>query len=177
MEYVYSLQGIMAKSNYLLAIRDNFERLLSKSVFSIVESQMKNEDLEINVQHRIFSVVVECVQNICSNDLSHSTSKNSILLLTKVDIGHQIIVGTKLTMERRNRLDSILTQISSLSLDDLKMKRKNIISVRSGLDETQKENLALIDMFTRSAGKVKYYFEGEGEDNSFLIIEIEISNN
>ena len=64
MEYTYTLQKIMAESNYLLAIRDNFESLLSKSVFSIVESQISNDKLDVNIKNRIFSVVVECVQNI-----------------------------------------------------------------------------------------------------------------
>ncbi len=177
MEYTFNLQKLMAKSNYLLAIRDNFESLLSKSVFSIVESQMKNDNLDVNIKNRIFSVVVECVQNICSNDIAHSTSKNSILLLNKLDEGHKIVVGTKLNKERKDRLDIILSEISNSTIEELKVKKKNIISTRSDLDEAQKENLALIDMFIRSAGKVNYHYDGENGDNCFLIIEIEISNN
>jgi hypothetical protein len=177
MEYTFSLQELMAKSNYLLAIRDNFESLLSKSVFSIVESQMKNDNVDVNIKNRIFSVVVECVQNICSNDKVHSTTKNSILLLNKIEDGHAIVVGTKLNQDRKDRLDMILTEISSSSLEELKVKKKSIISTRSDLDETQKENLALIDMFIRSAGKVKYHYDGENTENCFLIIEIEILNN
>lgn len=176
MEYTFKLQKLMAESNYLLAIRDNFESLLSKSVFSIVESQMKNDNVDVNIKNRIFSVVVECVQNICSNDTVHSTSKNSILLLNKISDGHKIVVGTKLNQERKNRLDVILNEITHSSVEELKNKKKAIISTRADLDETQKENLALIDMFIRSAGKVKYHYDGEG-DNCFLIIEIEISNN
>lgn len=177
MEYTFNLQKLMAESNYLLAIRDNFESLLSKSVFSIVESQIKNDNLDVNVKNRIFSVVVECVQNICSNDKAHSTSKNSILLLNKIENGHNIVVGTKLNDERKARLDEILSEISSSSIEELKSKRKVIISTRADLDESQKENLALIDMFIRSAGKVKYHYDGENGNDCFLIIEIEISNN
>ncbi len=177
MEYTFNLQKLMAESNYLLAIRDNFESLLSKSVFSIVESQINNDKIDVNIKNRIFSVVVECVQNICSNDKAHSTAKNSILLLNKIDNGHNIVVGTKLNSERKSRIDEILSEISSSTIDELEAKRKNIISMRSELDETQKENLALIDMFIRSAGKVKYHYDGENGNDCFLIIEIEISNN
>ena len=176
MEYTYTLQKLMAESNYLLAIRDNFESLLSKSVFSIVESQISNDKLDVNIKNRIFSVVVECVQNICSNDKAHSTSKNSILLLNKVDYGHNIVVGTKLNEERKLRLEQILTEISTSSIEELKIKRKDIISTRSNLEESQKEILALIDMFIRSAGKVKYHFGDDTGNDCFLIIEIEISN-
>ena len=176
MEYTYTLQKIMAESNYLLAIRDNFESLLSKSVFSIVESQISNDKLDVNIKNRIFSVVVECVQNICSNDKAHSTTKNSILLLNKVDYGHNIVVGTKLNEERKLRLEKILTEISTSNIEELKIKRKSIISSRTNLEEYQKEILALIDMFIRSSGKVKYHFQGEDGNDCFLIIEIEISN-
>jgi hypothetical protein len=97
--------------------------------------------------------------------------------LNKIDEGHKIVVGTKLNQERKDRLDIILSEISSSTLDELKAKKKSIISTRADLDETQKENLALIDMFIRSAGKVKYHYDGENGGNCFLIIEIEISNN
>lgn len=177
MEYTYNLQKIMANSNYLLAIRDNFERLLSKSVFSIIESQMNNDNVEVNIKNRIFSVVVECVQNICSSDSAHSTEKNSILLLNKIDLGHKIVVGTLLAPERKTRIDEILAVISKSTLEELKSQRKAILSLRVDLDETQKENLALLDMFIRSAGKVKYHYDGDAGNDCFLIIEIEISNN
>jgi|GEM_PF-2269822 len=177
MEYTFNLQRLMSKSSYLLAIRDNFERLLSKSVFSIVESQMKNDNVDVNVKNRIFGVVVECVQNICSNDTAHSTTKNSILLLNKFENGFKIVVGTKLNKERKARLDIILAEISSSTLEELKAKKKSIIFIKKDLDETQKENLALIDMFIRSSGHVKYHYDGESGEDCFLIIEIEISNN
>ena len=167
----------MARSNYLLAIRDNFESLLSKSVFSIVESQMNAEALDVNVKNRIFSVVVECVQNICTNDLVSATSKNSILLLNKVEDGHKIVVGTKLTNERKERLSLILDEVSSLSSEALKTKKKEILSSKTTLDEIQKESLALIDMFNRSSGNINYHFENDNDGNSFLIIEIQITNN
>ena len=120
MEYTFNLQKLMANGSYLLAIRDNFERLLSKSVFSIIESQMNNDDVDVNIKNRIFSVVVECVQNICSTDSAHSTEKNSILLLNKIEEGHKIVVGTLLTPERKARIDEILAVISASSLDELK---------------------------------------------------------
>jgi len=97
--------------------------------------------------------------------------------LNKVENGHKIVVGTKLTNERKERLSIILDDISTSSIDDLKYKKKEIISSKSNLDELQKESLALIDMFHRSSGKINYHFESDSEDNSFLIIEIQITNN
>lgn len=167
----------MSKSNDLLAIRDNFESLLSKSVFSIVESQMNSNDIDVNVKNRIFSVVVECVQNICNNDVVDATSKNSILVLNKESEGYKIVVGTKLNNDRKERLSSLLNEISSLSTEELKAKKKELLSSKEGLDAGQKESLALIDMFNRSAGNINYYFENENSDNCFLIIEIQITNN
>lgn len=177
MEYTFNLQKLMSNGSYLLAIRDNFERLLSKSVFSIIESHMKIENLDIQIKNRIFSVIVECVQNICSNDVAHSTEKNSILLLNKVDDGHNVVVGTLLNQEKKGRLDGLLVEISQSTTEELKLKRNGILSLRSELDEAQKENLALIDMYIRSAGNVKYHYDTEQGNDCFLIIEIKISNN
>jgi len=175
MKYTYDLQRIMAESNYLLAIRDNFESILSKSVFAIVESQMNNEAVDVNVKNRIFGVVVECVQNICNNDVVDPAKKNSILLLNKLAEGHKIVVGTKLSEVRKQRLEKLLSEIGSSNIEQLKEKRKEILSSRSQLEDEQKESLALIDMFIRSMGQVKYYFD-ETSEESFLIIEIIIAN-
>lgn len=175
MKYTYDLQKIMAESNYLLAIRDNFESILSKSVFAIVESQMDNEEVDINVKNKIFGIVVECVQNICNNDVVDPAKKNSILLLNKLKEGHKIVVGTKLSESRKQRLEKLLSEIGNSNTEQLKEKRKEILSTRSSLEEEQQESLALIDMFTRSMGQVKYYFD-ETTDESFLIIEIIIAN-
>lgn len=175
MKYTYDLQRIMAESNYLLALRDNFESILSKSVFAIIESQMNNEDVDFNVKNKIFGVVVECVQNICNNDIVDRAKKNSILLLNKLTDGHKIVVGTKLSDSRKQRLEKLLKEIGDSNSEQLKEKRKEILSSRSQLEDEQKESLALIDMFIRSTGQVKYYFDN-GTEESFLIIEIIIAN-
>lgn len=173
MKYTHDLQKIMAESNYLLAVRDNFESILSKSVFAIIESQMNSEDL--SVKNKIFGVVVECVQNICNNDVIDSSRKNSILLLNKLQDGYKVVVGTKLSSIRKVRLNKLLSEIGRSDVNKLKEKRKYILSTRGQLEEEQKEGLALIDMFIRSTGKIKYYFDETSED-SFLIIEIIIAN-
>lgn len=168
---------MMAESGYLLAIRDNFESLLSKSVFSIVETQMKSKDLDLNVKNRIFSVIVECVQNICATEVSHSTDKNSILLLNKIENGHNIVVGTSLKEDRKLRLNSLLEELNSMNTEQLKQKRKELLSQKSDLDEVMRENLATVDLFIRSEGKIKYYYEDYKGEQNFLVLEIEISNN
>lgn len=173
MRYTHDLQRIMTESNYLLAVRDNFESILSKSVFAIVESQMNNEDL--NLKNKIFGVVVECVQNICNNDVVNPSRKNSTLLLNKLPQGYKVVVGTKLSSIRKERLEKLLSEIEHSDMNKLKEKRKDILSTRGKLEDEQKESLALIDMFIRSMGQIKYYFDETSED-SFLIIEIIIAN-
>lgn len=173
MRYTHDLQRIMTESNYLLAVRDNFESILSKSVFAIVESQMNNEDL--NLKNKIFGVVVECVQNICNNDVVNPSRKNSTLLLNKLPKGYKVVVGTKLSSIRKERLEKLLSEIEHSDMNKLKEKRKDILSTRGKLEDEQKESLALIDMFIRSMGQIKYYFDETSED-SFLIIEIIIAN-
>lgn len=167
----------MAKSGYLLAIRDNFESLLSKSVFSIVQTHMNSKEEDFTIKNKIFSVVVECVQNICSTDNTHSTEKNSILLLNKIEKGHNIVVGTHLHNERKKRLEDLITSLSKMTAEELKAKKKEVLSQKTELDEIQRENLALVEMYIRSESKIKFHYEDYRGDDSFLIIEIEISNN
>lgn len=177
LDYTVKLQKIMADSGYLLAIRDNFESLLTKSVFSIVEAQLKNNESDTSLKKKIFSVVVECVQNICFTTVSHSTEKNSILLFNKIENGHKIIVGSLISEEKKDRLNHFLEELSNSSIEELKSKRTELLSSKIEFNESHKENLALMEMYIRSKSKIKYHFQELENNKSFLIIEIEISTN
>lgn len=178
MKFVPELQKIMVNDNYLIAIRDNFENLLIKSVLKITDQKLQSEVADLNVKNRIFSVVVECVQNICKKDgeKTDDNKKDSILLINKINEGFRIVAGTKIDQIRKERLSGLLDDLSCSSNETIKNKWRGVLTDDSGLNTGNKEQLALIELYLRSEGNVNYVFEKEEDDLYYFMIQIEILN-
>ncbi len=166
----------MSDGNYLIALRDNFEDLLSKSVLTIVERKIEGEEIDVTIKNKIFGVVVECVQNICSSEQSNASRKDSVLLIRRIENGYLIEVGTLLQGERKDRLDSLFSNFLLMDEDTIRSRKNEILSSRQELTLEQRDFLALTDIRLRSEGNMKYRIEDHGP-NHFLVLEITIINN
>jgi len=176
MEFALNLQKIMLNDNYLIAIRDNFENLLIKSVLNITDKKIQSEEIELHVKNRIFSVIVECVQNICKTEKGSDRKKDSVLLLNRINNGYRIVAGSKIDLERKKRLSELLTELSGKSVDKIREHWRFALTDKKTMDVGKQENLALIELFLRSHGNVNYFFSDEENEMSFFMIQIEISN-
>jgi hypothetical protein len=176
MNYTLELQKVMTEGNYLIALRDNFEDLLSRSVLTIIERKIEGEEIDVTIKNKIFGVVVECVQNICSSEQQHASKKDSVLLIRRVENGYLVEVGTLIQGDRKARLDGMLHDLVSMSDDAMRQYKNDILSNREELTLEQRDFLALADIRLRSEGHMKYRME-EHEGIHFLVLEITIYNN
>lgn len=174
MEFVLELQNQMAKNNYLLAIRDNFENILSKSILKMTERRINAENLQLNVKNRVFGAIVECVQNIC-NTSNNVDGRNSLLLLNKSNDGFRIVAGTIFNDFRKSRFQKHLTDLMNATDSEIKEIKKRELKEYDPSNENSREILALIDLFTRSGGKISYSFHQLSDENTYFILEIDIT--
>jgi hypothetical protein len=173
MRYTLELQRMMTEGNFLIALRDNFEDLLAKSVLSIVERKIEGEPIELSIKNKIFGVVVECVQNICSSDQQHPSKKDSVLLIRRMDQGYLIQVGTLLSVEKEAHISKLFEDFSKMDESAIQDRRVDILRGKNKLTSEERDFLALSDIRTRSEGNMKYRLEQQEELN-FLVLEITI---
>lgn len=107
MKYTLELQRIMQEEHCLIALRDNFEDLLAKSVLRIIEKKIEHEDVDAELKSKVFGVVVECVQTICSTDNTSSEKKDAVLLLSRIRDGYKIEVGTPYAEDKVKRFNEL----------------------------------------------------------------------
>jgi hypothetical protein len=176
MAFTLQLQQLMVNDNYLIAIRDNFENILIKSVLKITTHKIEKEEIEEHIKKRIFGVIVECLQNICKTDNEIQVVKNSILLLQKSTNGYSIIAGSPIDLKSKERLKTLMDGLSIKTYTELKEEWRSAMIDRSQFDSEKRENLALLDLHLRSNGNVKYFFDDHSENNYFFMIQIEITN-
>lgn len=174
MEFVLELQNLMVRNNYLISIRDNFETLLAKSVLKITDTRIKIEDVEKQVKNRVFSVIVECVQNVCSAENNDCFKKDSVLLMNKVDNGYQIAAGTRVNLERKERLSNLLKDLETKSIQEIKKNKLKILSNRTALTPELQDELTFMELYVRSDRNISFYFD-EDNEGSFFMIKIDIT--
>lgn len=107
MKYTLELQRIMQEGNCLIALRDNFEDLLAKSALRIIEKKIEHEDVDAELKSKVFGVVVECVQNICSTKNTSSEKKDAVLVLSRITGGYKIEVGTPYSADKVKRFHEV----------------------------------------------------------------------
>jgi hypothetical protein len=176
MNYTLELQKVMTEGHYLIALRDNFENLLSRSVLNIIERKIDGEEIDSTMKNKIFGVVVECVQNICSSEEQNASRKDSVLLIRRVDNGYMIEVGTLIHGDRKQRLDDLINNLIHMDEVSMRQQKNDILSVRDELTLEQRDFLALTDIRLRSEGNMKYRME-EHDGTHFLVLEITILKN
>ena len=178
MEFVLELQKLMIKNNYLIAVRDNFENLLAKSVLKITDKKIREEPVEIHVKNRVFSVIVECVQNICSPNFETTikNKKDSVLLMNKVQNGYQIFAGSRVETNQKERLEQLLFRLRNLNIGGIKELKKEVLKM-DDLSADNQEKLTFIELFLRSDGNISFFFDNEESDTHFFMVQIELTNN
>tara|TARA_B100000809_G_C14737846_1_gene387447 strand:+ start:36 stop:569 length:534 start_codon:yes stop_codon:yes gene_type:complete len=177
MAFTLHLQQLMANDNYLIAIRDNFENILIKSVLKITANKIQKEDIEEHIKKRIFSVIVECVQNICKTEKGVQPEKNSILLLNKTSAGYKVIAGSNINSKRKERLELLMNHLNSKTNLELNTQWTQMLTDKTNLTKQKKEDLALFYLYMKSDRNVKYYIDQDSKGNYFFMIQIEILNN
>lgn len=176
MDYTVSLQRVMKESNCLIALRDNFEDLLAKSALSILEKKIESEDIELTLKNKIFGVVVECVQNICSSGLRDGKTKDSVLVLSRMPNGYKIDLGTQMSADQEAIYSDIFKNFDTKDLSGIKEQRNAILASREHLTEAERDFLAVADIAIRSNGEVSYWVNESGNER-FSNIEVKIINN
>ena len=174
MKYVLELQRLMVKNDYLISIRDNFETLLTKSVLKVSDQAINEEDIEKYLKNRVFSVIVECVQNICANDNINRTDKDSVLLMNKIDNGYQIAAGSRVDEQRKQRLGGLLETLDKKTIAALKKDKLKLLSNRSELTPELQDELTFLELFIRSDKSINFYFD-EDDKGYFFMVKIDLT--
>ncbi len=153
---------------------DTIDPLLDK-----LKVQSGFRKLKRGIQKRLYSVFVECIENIYkyeANDLDHVNNKKHYISLGKLDdqfiistgniIANERIQGLQSRLERINRQDHIELMTSYSEIID-----KDIISNEEGA------GLGLITIALQSHNKINYTFTTIDQYHSYFEMNVLIANN
>lgn len=128
------------------------------------------------VKNRVFSIIVECLQNICkhgADDLSRSEIKPGIILITKEGQTVYISTGNLMLNEEVDMLKQKIDHLKSLNPEEIKALSKKTM-LTATLSAKSGAGLGLITIAKKSK-KIDYEIKKINEQISFFSLEASIS--
>jgi hypothetical protein len=177
-ESVSQLEKLMAESNVYLVWSGHISPDVGKEVLAFTETKLAEEDIEANLRKRVFSILVEILENVAKyspgrereeqfgmpvaiirvEDKVYSLTTGNLILTTNVD-------NLKEKLDTINRYDKV-------GLKELFRKALSGQSITSG----NKGNIGLIDMARKSGSKLIYQFEKINDLYSYYTLTVKVED-
>ena len=161
--------------NAAIGYFDRFDPAALNSVLVEVKQYLKSHPGEYNLRKRVYSMAVECYDNIRNYYSSNTCEQEGALLSLTLEGEHFCITaGNQISNEDAHHLKERLALLGKLRPDEIDEEFLETII----LPNQRKMNgagLGLILMGKREGNFVDHFFEEVNKDQSFFYIRIKIS--
>lgn len=171
------LMNILGKHNLNLVYCSQFSGQRAFDMLDIIENLKLNKNQKYVVKKRIFSVLVEMLQNISQHaaDLDGLGGKTGILLVGSEENTNKIITGNIIRNEEEEFLRNHLDHINRLNNEEL----ENLFVEKLTDDDFSnplKHGMGLIDMRIKSGKPITHSILPVNDNFSFFSIQVTIDH-
>lgn len=169
----------MQEDNLSYIYRGLFTQTITDSIISLAESNLEITGESSKLKKRVFSIMVECLQNITRHqtvegEVNEFVEIPGIFMIQRKDDGYFITSGNVIPNVATDRLRSQLEKINSLEQDALKEYYKQILEDGS-ISDRGGAGLGLIEMARKSGNKLTFDFSKVNEEISYFYLHTAIS--
>ena len=169
----------MQEDNLGYVYRGLFTQTITDSIISLAESNLETTGETSKVKKRVFSIMVECLQNITRHQTVEGEEFNDssipgIFMIQRKENSYFITSGNVVPNNAVPKLRSQLDKINSLQQDELKEYYKQILEDGS-ISNKGGAGLGLIEMARKSGNKLTFDFADINPDISYFYLHTAIS--
>lgn len=152
----------------------NFTSSLIRSFADGVESTMTKSGDKRHVIKRMFSILIEGLQNIYIHGGTEETgTQSAFLVIVKNEFCYKILFGNIVEEEDRSSLKTYLGNINNHSEEELKQLYLGILK-NGYLSQKGGAGLGIVTMRIKSSKNLQYRIYDLPSDKSFLVMEVEL---
>lgn|SRR5690554_725781 len=169
----------MNEDNIILSFKGGITSELLTSILQIVESKMETLNESSKVRKRVYSILVEVLQNLYHHMDEEKINlqdkyNDAIFILGRKEDFYVIHTGNYLKKDKVHALQKRLEKINSLDKDELKMYYKEVLN--NGLmSDKGGGGLGMIDIARKSRHKLDFNFQDMDNTHSFFSLNIKIA--
>src|SRR5690554_1623780 len=131
---IYELYQTMERNHTMLSFKGIVTPDLLSSVLQIMESKLDHIEESNRTKKKVYSVLVECLQNLyhhnedSNEDLDSIFSKSALLMISKQDKFYEIKTGNYIDKDKVDSLESKIIEINQLDKDELREMYKSVLN-------------------------------------------------
>ena len=167
---------LLEESNLILSFKGEFDRDLINAILIIASGKVHLKENEEMVKSRVFSVLVELLQNIRKHGAdANGQIKPGIVLIGKKDNSVIISTGNLLLNSEVEYLTQTINKLKGLSISEIRKLAVNILTT-TGLSSKSGGGLGLIKIARISEG-MNFEIKKIDDKFSFFAFEVIVSYN
>jgi len=147
-----------------------------KEVLSFTESNLNDDDVEADLRRRVFSILIEILDNVARYNPGKESEEKFGLPLVMVQAqgnSYTLTTGNLILNSHVGDLKEKLEEINMSDRDGLKELLANSL-MRQNIQIESTGNMGLIEMARKSRSKLRYQFEVVNDSYSYYILEINV---
>ena len=165
------------KQDIILCFKGDFNQDLVNAIVMLTEQERDVQNSSTLVRTRVFSALVECMQNIRkygAPSVIGSDLKPGIVIICLNKEGYSLNAGNFVTETEAESLKKRLDKLKTLSKEELKSLHKEVLT-QTSLSEKSGAGLGLISI-ARKADNFNYQFRPVKDNMNFYTLLINIEN-
>lgn len=176
---IVMLEKMMAKNNIAMVWSGHLSSDIEKQVLSFTETRMSEEDIELKARRRIFSIMVECLQNISKYNPGFEIEEKygmPVAMIVSEKNGMRLSTGNII---RNDNIPSLRDKLRTVNKFD-KKGLKEFYRISLAGDDIRPEQtgiMGLIDIARKSGHKLDYDFEKLNEEYSYYVLTVLVDVN
>lgn len=173
---ISQLERIMAENNVYLIWSGHVTTDVEKEVLTFTETKLVEEDIELTLRRRIFSVLVEILENVAKYSPGKEAEEEFGMPVAMIRLDgdeYTLTTGNLILNENVEELKGKLDTINKFDKVGLKELFRMSLSGQTITSEST-GNMGLIDMARKSGSKLVYQFEQINDLYSYYVLTVKV---
>lgn len=149
---------------------------LGKEVLSFNETKLHETDIENNLQKRIFTVLIELLQNMAEFSPGMNAGKELGMPVAMIKADGNFFIVTSGNLIRRDEVENLREKLDIINREDEAGKKALLkrALVNQDLDVKTTGYLGLLEIARHSGEKLEYSFINVNDEYSYYVVEVKI---
>jgi len=181
-ERIHDLYDELERRRVMLSFKGTLTSELVSALLGVVERKVGLIEADAKARKRVFSVVMECLQNLYHHNgrvkeaagaVQSTPDPHGVVMIVQSDKGYSVLTGNFMAGTDVDRLKGHLDRINALDATDLREFYKETLA-NGHYTASGGGGLGMIDIARKSGGKIEYGFVPYDRDHAFFSLNVNV---
>jgi len=120
LKFVSQVRKEMNENKLMLSYRGEMSHEIVMALLNLSERNLNQTSFDSSIKSRVFGVMVECLQNITQHSEKTEHGRSNMFMIGFSDKGYMVYSGNVIKSDKVEELKNKITQINTMSEDELK---------------------------------------------------------